>query len=62
MEWSVQNAIIILGAIVGILAGGWTGVSLFYEAGDPGSGVIMFFGAIPGSVAGAWIGYKASDR
>ena len=57
----MQNAIITLGAIVGIFVGGWIATYLFHQDGDLGLGVTAFLGAIPGTVAGGWIGFKLSD-
>ena len=57
----MQNAIITLGAIVGIFLGGWLATYLFHQNGDFGLGVTAFLGAIPGTVAGGWIGFKLSD-
>ena len=58
----MQNAIITLGAIVGIFVGGWLATYLLHQNGDLGLGVMAFLGAIPGTVAGGWIGFKLSDR
>jgi uncharacterized membrane protein YfcA len=57
----MQNAIITLGAIVGIIVGGGMATYLLHKNGDLGQGVTAFLGAIPGSVAGGWIGFKLSD-
>ncbi len=57
----MQNAIISLGAIVGIFLGGWLATYLLHQDGDFGLGVTAFLGAIPGTVAGGWIGFKLSD-
>ncbi len=56
----MQNAIIKLGAFVGIFVGGWLATYLFHQNGDLGLGVTAFLGAIPGTVAGGWIGFKLS--
>ena len=58
----MQNAIITLGAIVGIFIGGWLATYVFHQSGDLGLGVTAFLGAIPGTVAGGWIGFKLSNR
>ncbi len=56
----MQNAIITLGAIVGIFVGGWLATYLLHQNGDLGLGVTAFLRAIPGTVAGGWIGFKLS--
>ena len=58
----MQNASIVLGAIVGIFLGGWLATYLFYQTGDVDFGVTAFLGAIPGTVVGGWIGFKLSDQ
>jgi hypothetical protein len=58
----MQNAVIMLGAIVGILIGGWLGVYFFDDPGNADPAVIILLGAMLGSVAGGWIGYKLTDR
>jgi len=58
----MQNAIIMVSAIVGILLGGWLGVYFFSDPGNADPSVMILLGAMPGSIAGGWIGYKLSDR
>lgn len=54
----MQNIIIVLGAILGVVLGGWFGHYLF----DDGSGIApmvsILTGAIPGTLVGAWIAFK----
>ena len=58
----MQNTIIVLGAIVGMLLGGWFATLLFYVSGDVGVGVTMLSGAIPGTIVGGWLGLKLVSR
>jgi len=44
----MQNAVIMLGAIVGILIGGWLGVYFFNDPGNAGPAVMILLGAMPG--------------
>jgi len=56
----MRNAIIMLGALVGIVLGGWIANFLFHPPGAPAYGVTLFLGAIPGMFAGAWAGLRFS--
>jgi len=58
----MQNSIIMVGAIFGILIGGWLGVFFFNDPGNTDPAVMILLGAMPGSIAGGWLGYKLSDR
>ncbi len=58
----MQNAIIVLGAILGMLVGGWLATLLFHSSGDVGVGVTVFSGAIPGTLVGGWLGLKLMSR
>jgi hypothetical protein len=57
----MQNAIIMLGALVGVVLGGWLATLLFYHPGDSDLVVTAFLGAIPGIFVGGWIGLKFSS-
>ncbi len=58
----MQNAIIVVGAIAGLLLGGWFATHMFHESGALGAPVMAFSGAMPGAVAGAWIALKVSQQ
>lgn len=58
----MQNVIIVLGAIVGMIFGGMFGTFLFHDSGDVGFGVSLLAGAIPGTVVGGWVALKLLER
>ena len=58
----MQNAMIVLGAILGIFLGGWLALYLFHQSGDVGGAMTALTGAMPGTIIGGWIGMKLSAR
>ena len=58
----MQNLIIILGAVMGIVLGGWFAHWMFSGGSGADSMVTILTGAIPGTLVGAYIAFKLSTR
>ena len=54
----MQNAAIVIGALLGIFVGVWLASIAFNDTGGVHSDPTTFFGALPGAVIGGWIASK----
>ncbi len=57
----MQNAIIVLGALIGVFAGAFVAHYFFYDQNDASTVVSVLDGAIPGTVVGAWLAYRLTN-
>ena len=58
----MQNTIIVVGALAGIVIGGFLGHWMFSDGSGIGGMVPVIKGAIPGTVVGAWIAARMANR
>lgn len=57
----MQNAIIVLGALIGVFVGAYVAHFFFYDQNDASTTVSVLYGAIPGTVVGGWIAYRLAN-
>ncbi|MDH3667783.1 MAG: hypothetical protein OEN23_12715 [Paracoccaceae bacterium] len=57
----MQNAIIVLGALIGVIAGAYTAHYFFYDQSDASTIVSVLYGAIPGTIVGGWLAYRLTN-
>ncbi len=57
----MQNAIIVFGALIGVIAGAFIAHFFFYDQSDASTTVSVLYGAIPGTVIGGWLAYRLTN-